>query len=87
MTYVYVIESTCERQQHYVGITANLKQRLADHNEGKSPHTRKYKPWRLVTYIGFTDNQTARDFEKYLKSGSGKAFLHKRFLRSPKIRL
>jgi predicted GIY-YIG superfamily endonuclease len=84
MTYVYVIESVNERQQHYVGMTADLKQRLTDHNDGKSPHTRKFKPWHLVVYLGFADEQTARDFEKYLKSGSGKAFLHKRFLRNPK---
>ena len=81
MTYVYLIESVHLRQQHYVGITHDLKQRLTDHNEGKSPHTRKYKPWDLVTYTGFADEQTARAFEKYLKSGSGKTFLKRHSLR------
>jgi predicted GIY-YIG superfamily endonuclease len=81
MTYVYVIESVNQHRQHYVGITADLKQRLADHNDGKSPHTRKFSPWRLVAYTAFADEQTARAFEKYLKSGSGKAFLSKRFFR------
>jgi predicted GIY-YIG superfamily endonuclease len=80
MNYVYVIESVHSRQQHYTGITSNLKQRLVDHNEGKSPHTRKFKPWNLVAYVGFADELTAHAFEKYLKSGSGKAFLKKRFL-------
>ena len=70
-----------QRQQHYVGFTHDLKQRLTDHNEGKSPQTRKFKPWHLVAYIGFADTLTAHAFEKYLKSGSGKAFLRKRFLR------
>ncbi len=82
MTYVYLIESTLQRQQHYVGVTPDLKQRLTDDNDGKSPHTRKFRPWNLVAYIGFADEPTAHAFEKYLKSGSGKAFLRKRFLRS-----
>jgi len=81
MTYVYLIESVHQRQQHYVGVSHDLKQRLADHNDGKSPHTRKFKPWNLVAYIGFVDEETAYTFENYLKSGSGKAFLRKRFLR------
>ena len=72
-----------QRQQHYVGITADLKQRLLQHNEGKSPHTRKFKPWNLVVYTAFADEQTALAFEKYLKSGSGKAFLNKHYLRKP----
>lgn len=80
MTYVYLIESVHSRPQHYVGITKDLKQRVADHNEGKSSHTSKFKPWNLVMYLGFADEQTALAFEKYLKSGSGKAFLKKRFL-------
>ncbi len=82
MIYVYLLESVNLRQHHYVGVTHDLKQRLSDHNEGKSPHTRKFKPWHLVAYVGFADEQTAYAFEKYLKSGSGKAFLKKRFLRT-----
>lgn len=81
MVYVYLIESVHQRKQHYVGFTENLKQRLTDHNDGKSPHTLKFRPWHLVAYFGFAEEQTARDFEKYLKSGSGKAFLNKHFIR------
>jgi putative endonuclease len=81
MVYAYLIESVYQRQQHYVGITSDLKQRLIEHYEGKSPHTRKFKPWHLVTYTGFADEQTAQAFEKYLKSGSGKTFLKRHFLR------
>ena len=82
MIYVYVIESVHQRQQHYVGISHDLKQRLQDHNEGKSAHTRKFKPWHLVAYIGFANEQTANAFEKYLKSGSGKTFLKRHFFRA-----
>jgi predicted GIY-YIG superfamily endonuclease len=83
MTYVYLIESANLRQQHYVGITHNLKQRLTHHNEGKSPPTRKFKPWNLVVYLGFANEQAARAFEKYLKSGSGKTFLKRHFIGRP----
>jgi putative endonuclease len=48
------------------------------HNSGKSIHTNKHKPWRLVTYIAFSTRAQAEDFERYLKSGSGHAFANKR---------
>jgi putative endonuclease len=64
--------------QRYVGVTSDLKQRLADHNAGKSPHTSKYVPWKLVNYVVFSDDQKAETFERYLKSGSGHAFAKKR---------
>jgi putative endonuclease len=79
MHYVYLLESDAFGGQRYIGLTANLKKRLADHNAGKSPHTSKYMPWRLVTYVAFSDIEKARAFERYLKSGSGHAFAKKRF--------
>ncbi|MDI3562229.1 GIY-YIG nuclease family protein [Bradyrhizobium sp. Arg816] len=79
MHYVYLLESDAFGGQRYIGLTANLKKRLADHNAGKSPHTSKYMPWRLVTYVAFSDIEKARAFEGYLKSGSGHAFAKKRF--------
>jgi putative endonuclease len=57
---------------------SNLKARLAAHNNGQSPHTSKYRPWRLITAVTFTDDQKAHAFEQYLKTGSGRAFAHKR---------
>ena len=45
---------------------------------GKSPHTSKFLPWRLVTYVAFSDQSKAASFERYLKSGSGHAFANKR---------
>jgi predicted GIY-YIG superfamily endonuclease len=42
------------------------------------PHTSKYAPWRLKTYIAFSDALQALQFEKYLKSASGRAFAKKR---------
>jgi putative endonuclease len=78
MHYVYLIESLTTQGQRYVGVTADLKQRLQDHNTEKSPHTSKFMPWKLTTYIAFTDQMKAEAFEHYLKSGSGHAFANKR---------
>jgi putative endonuclease len=78
MFYVYLIESIAFPGQRYVGLTIDLKHRLRNHNDGASPHTSKFKPWRLVTYIAFSDRTKAEAFERYLKSGSGHAFAHKR---------
>jgi len=78
MRYVYFLQSEGVIGQRYVGVTANLRKRLAEHNAGKSPHTSKYVPWKLVTYIAFSDPNKAESFERYVKSGSGHAFANKR---------
>ena len=78
MKYVYLLESIDNPDQSYVGLTDDLRARLAAHNAGQSPHTAKYKPWRLVTYIAFSDEAKAVAFERYLKSASGRAFARKR---------
>jgi putative endonuclease len=76
--YVYLIESMGTPGERYIGITADLRRRLEEHNAGRSSHTSKFKPWRLVTYIAFCDRTKAEAFERYLKSGSGHAFAYKR---------
>jgi predicted GIY-YIG superfamily endonuclease len=61
-----------------VGITDDLRARLAKHNAGEVPHTSKCRPWRIKTYIAFRDEKQAIAFERYLKSASGRAFSRKR---------
>jgi hypothetical protein len=61
------------------GITTDLDERLRAHDAGGSPHTSKYRPWKLVMHLCFQDEQRAVEFERYLKSGSGHAFAKKRF--------
>jgi predicted GIY-YIG superfamily endonuclease len=78
MWYVYLLQSEKFEGKRYVGVTSDLRQRLSDHNSGKSPHTSKYLPWKLVTYVAFSDKKKAETFEHYLKSGSGHAFAKKR---------
>jgi putative endonuclease len=76
--YVYLLQSETFAGQRYVGVTSDLKQRIADHNAGKSLHTSKYVPWKLVTYVAFSNERNGEAFERYLKSGSGHAFAKKR---------
>ena len=72
-----------DSQKIYIGITDNLTRRLEQHkNPYKKAYTRRYAPWELETYILFQDNRLAEDFEIYLKSHSGRAFLRKRLIRS-----
>jgi len=78
MHYVYLLHSEANGGRRYVGLTTDLKQRLSDHNAGKSPHTSKYRPWILITYVAFTDELKVQAFERYLKSGSGHAFARRR---------
>lgn len=80
MHYVYIIKSLDYPDKIYIGCTEDLKKRLSNHNSGTTPHTAKYKPWKIVVYLGFEDKEKAIAFEEYLKSGSGRAFRDKRFL-------
>lgn len=78
MKYVYILQSHDFPDRYYIGVTGDLKARLAKHNAREVPHTSKYTPWSVKTYIGFSDEAQAFAFEKYLKSGSGRAFARKR---------
>ncbi len=78
MHYVYLLESLSVCGQRYIGVTADLRRRLDEHNSARSGHTAKFKPWRIVTYLAFSDREKAEVFERYLKSGSGHAFANKR---------
>ena len=48
MKYVYLLQSLSVPEQRYIGITANLDERLRTHNAGGSPHTSKYRPRKVV---------------------------------------
>ncbi len=78
MHYVYLIQSINNPSQTYIGFTANIHERLETHNSGGSVHTCKDRPWKLVATIQFENKYKALEFEKYLKSGSGRAFAKKR---------
>ncbi len=73
---VYAILS-CNRKYVYVGLSANLKDRLSRHNAGREKTTKPYAPFIILYFeVGF-DRQQARKREIYLKSRNGKRFLYK----------
>jgi predicted GIY-YIG superfamily endonuclease len=74
MQVVYLLRSVRWPQHRYIGCTNNLRRRLVEHQAGRSVHTNKYRPWRVVVAIAFADRHRALAFEEYLKSGSGAEF-------------
>ena len=75
---VYILQSEIAAETFYVGFTEDLRVRLKTHNAGQVSHTAKFRPWRIKTAVAFTDRQRAAEFERYLKSASGRAFAKKR---------
>ena len=80
MHYVYILASLKNPSKYYIGRTTNLDTRLKQHNYGISGYTSHDAPWRIETYLAFSNEKLAESFEKYLKHGSGHAFLKKRLL-------
>lgn len=73
--YVYIL--SCADGKPYTGCTDNLEDRLSRHNKSQIPATKDRLPVRLVSYFMTSNKYTAFNFEKYLKSGSGRAFINK----------
>ena len=71
---VYILRSVPEPKRPYIGLTHDVDARVAAHNAGRCAHTARYRPWDLVVAIMLADEPTAIRFERYLKSGSGRAF-------------
>ena len=76
---VYILRSDSQPSRHYVGITNDFHDRLGWHNDGKCGHTVRLRPWSVVVSLEFPSEEAAVRFEKYLKSGSGRAFTKRRF--------
>lgn len=80
MHYVYILRSINNPDKIYTGYTTDLKSRLEAHNTGSSVFTKDYGPWKIAFYCYFEEKTKALEFEKYLKSHSGRAFKQKRFI-------
>tara|TARA_R110000772_G_scaffold49123_1_gene112364 strand:- start:72482 stop:72718 length:237 start_codon:yes stop_codon:yes gene_type:complete len=77
MWYVYFLELA--NGDVYVGSSNDLRRRVKSHQEGRVQSTKAHTPMLLKSYVAVETEQTARELEKYFKSGSGKAFANKRF--------
>ena len=80
MYYVYILKSQVVPDKIYIGFTINLEERLKSHNAKKSLFSKRYAPWEVFSYTVFHEKSKAMKFEKYLKSGSGFAFLKKHLI-------
>ena len=78
MWYVYLLKGSDRRT--YTGCTSDLKDRFERHKKGNVPATKGRLPVKLISYFAFNDKYKAFEFEKYLKSASGRAFLKKRLI-------
>ena len=78
MQYVYILK--CADGKHYTGCTNNITNRIERHKKGEVTYIKSRLPVELIFYCAFSDPYKAFEFEKYLKSGSGRAFMKKRFL-------
>ena len=77
--FVYIIKSITTPDEYYVGVTSNVPLRLRDHNGGLSRHTSRHRPWRTLVVLEFDEQAPALEFERYLKSGSGREFARRHF--------
>jgi putative endonuclease len=76
---VYILGCESDPTRHYVGRATKVDERLEWHNAGPCGYTIRHRPWRLIVSIEFPDEPTAAGFEKYLKTGSGRAFAKRHF--------
>lgn len=78
MHYVYILN--CVDGKTYTGCTDDLRERVRRHAKGHVPATRDRLPVKLVSYTAFENRHRAFEFERYLKSGSGRAFIKRHFV-------
>ena len=75
---VYILK--CNDKSYYVGCTRNLEDRMRRHEMGYISYTANRLPFELETFVTFTNKYKAYNFERYLKTGSGIAFMRKRLI-------
>lgn len=77
--FVYILR--CNNGHPYIGCTEDLKERIERHNNGYVPATKNLRPVKLIWYGCFEDKYLAFNFEKYLKTCSGRVLMNKRLLK------
>ena len=71
---VYILFSE-SFNKHYTGFTSNIEQRMLSHNQLGKDWSAKYRPWKIIYKKEFENKKEAKEYEKWLKSGVGRAFL------------
>ena len=78
--FVDILKSTVDHSRYYTGFATDVRGRLAFHNGGQCRYTAEFAPWTVVAAIEFAHESSAILCEKYLKSGSGRAFAKRHFV-------
>ena len=71
MFYVYILYSKKDKGL-YIGLSTDLKRRVAEHKRSGVSSTRNRLPLKLIHYEAFLIEQDAKARERYLKSGYGR---------------
>lgn len=74
--FVYVLLSQKDKAI-YIGCTNNLKRRIKEHNQGKVYSTHYRRPFELIYYEMYREQEDAYQREKFLKTGWGRNYLKK----------
>lgn len=69
--YVYILYSLTDKG-FYIGFTTNLKLRLTKHSSGEVTATKFRRPFKLIHYEYFINEDDAKAREEFLKSGFGR---------------
>lgn len=77
MFYTYFLHSE-NYDETYTGFTSDLRSRIKEHNQGMTPSTRRYKPWKLIYYEACLNEKDAKRREDYLKTTQGSRLLKRR---------
>jgi predicted GIY-YIG superfamily endonuclease len=77
--YMFYIYSLKCKDGYYVGCTEDIADRVVRHQKGQVSATANRLPISLEFYFAVEDKYIAFQFEKYLKSGSGRAFVKQHF--------
>ncbi|HLE49075.1 MAG TPA: GIY-YIG nuclease family protein [Patescibacteria group bacterium] len=69
--YVYTLLSLKDKK-FYTGYTTDLKIRLTQHSKGLVKSTKLRRPFKLIHYEYFINEEDAMSRERFLKSGFGR---------------
>lgn len=78
--YVYILYSKKDHK-YYTGYSGDLGNRLKEHQDGQVISTKYRRPFDLVYYEAYRNEEDAKRRERYMKSGKGKKFLQVRLRR------
>ena len=85
MYFVYILRNELDGSL-YKGYTKDMIARLKEHRKGSTKTTKRGGcNYELIWFCAFPTKQQAALFERYLKSGSGRAFANKRLISSDSI--